>query len=76
MALITSIQRSRRIIRCHKRTAMEVNFDERLFSIWTAAAGAECGSSLSAANIQLDREQALRLKELLNEFLAQSAQNT
>jgi len=55
---------------------MEVNFDERLFSIWTAAAGAECGSSLSAANIQLDREQALRLKELLNEFLTQSAQNT
>ena len=53
MALITSIQRSRRIIRCHKRTVMEVNFDERLFSIWTAAAGAECGSSLSAANIQL-----------------------
>lgn len=76
MALITQIRRSSRKIRCHRRTVMEVNFDERLFSIWTAAAGAETGAELSPASIQLDREGARRLHELIGEFLSGETQRT
>ena len=53
-----------------------INYDERLFSLWTAAAGAETGTELSAASIQLDRAQARRLRELLDEFLSQAEPDT
>lgn len=76
MALITLIQRTARRIRCRRRTVLEVNYDERLFSLWTAAAGAETGTELSAASIQLDRAQARRLRALLDEFLSQAEPDT
>lgn len=69
MALITHIQRTARKIRVLKKTAMEVSWDERLFSIWTKAAGAETGLSDLPADIQLDREQAAVLHAMLGDFL-------
>lgn len=76
MALITQIQRSSRTICCKKRTVMEINYNPHIFSIWTAAAGAETGMAISPASIQLDRKQAECLRDYLNEFLHSPCQNT
>ena len=48
----------RRPIHWNRKTVLDVSHNDKLFSLWTAAAGAENGVEVSPASIQLDREQA------------------
>lgn len=69
MARITEIHVRNREIRVTRRTAAEATWDSRFFSLRTYDAGAEQGIRLRGEDIQLDREQAARLRDLLSAFL-------
>lgn len=75
MAVITDIRRCGRKIAAKERTVAEVNMDGRYFSMWVYEAGAERGMRLSPLNIQLDRKNAVILKELLEEYLSNQTSN-
>lgn len=69
MAVIMDIRHTNKKIAAREKTVMEVNMDDRYFSIWVYEAGAENGIRHSPLNIQLDRKHAVMLKENLEEFL-------
>lgn len=69
MARITEIHVRSREIRITRRTAAEAAWNGRYFSFRTYDAGAERGIRLRGEDIQLDREQAARLRDLLSAFL-------
>ena len=75
MAYITQIRYCRRPIHWNRKTVLDVSHNDKLFSLWTAAAGAENGVEVSPASLQLDREQASILLAYLQDFLLDTPQN-
>lgn len=75
MARITNIQIKEKEspIRVMRRTAAEVSWNKQYFSLRLFAAGAEQGIRPHKEDIQLDREQAACLRELLTVFLEESS---
>ena len=72
MARITEIHVRDREIRITRRTTADVAWNHRYFSMRTYNAGAEQGIRSREEDIQLDREQAAHLRDLLNAFLEQA----
>ena len=71
MAIITDIRKCSKIIRVNNKTVMDVNSNEKYFSIWVHTAGQETGLSTCPLNMQLDVEMAKRLCRYLNDFIAE-----
>ncbi|HEX2986496.1 MAG TPA: hypothetical protein VHO71_06765 [Caproiciproducens sp.] len=71
MAGITDIRKSERPIRVNGRTVMDVNYNDRYFSMWVYAAGQENGLEASPPSIQLDKTAARRLFDFLSDFIAE-----
>lgn len=71
MARIMDIRKSGRIIRVSNKTVMDVNSNEKYFSMWVHTAGQESGLDTCPLNIQLDVEMAMRLRDYLNDFIAE-----
>ncbi len=69
MARIMDIRKCGRMVRVNNKTVMDYNSNEEYFSIWVHTAGQETGLGTCPLNIQLDKEMALRLCNLLNDFL-------
>jgi len=69
MAKITDIRKCGRLINIHNKTVMDVNFNQKYFSIWVHAAGQESGLETCPLDVQLDSAMAERLRNYLNEFL-------
>ena len=75
MAYITQIRYCHRPIHWNRKTVLDVSYNDKAFSLCTAAAGAEKGVEVSPASIQLDRQQASVLLAYLQDFLENTAQN-
>jgi hypothetical protein len=64
------IRKCDRMVRVNNKTVMDYNSNEEFFSVWVHTAGQETGLGTCPLNIQLDREMALRLRNLLNDFIS------
>lgn len=71
MARIMDIRKCSRLIRASNKTVMDVNFNTKYFSMWVHMAGQEGGLDTCPLNIQLDAEMAVRLRNYLNDFIAE-----
>ena len=69
MARIMDIRKCGKIIRVNNKTVMDVNSNEKYFSIWVHTAGQETGLSTCPLNMQFDVEMAERLRCYLNNFI-------
>lgn len=69
MARIMDIRKCDREIRVKNKTVMDINYNERYFSMWVYAAGQEGGAEPCPLNIQLDAETAKRLSYYLADFI-------
>lgn len=75
MPKITAIQPVQRPIRVTKRSAAEVCWDARYFSLRAYDAGAESGIRLHPQELQFDREQAAVLRTYLDRFLKETKED-
>lgn len=71
MAQITEIRPCGKMIRVKNKTVMDINYNQKFFSMWVSAAGQESGIDTCALNIQLDKEMAKRLRGALSDFLGE-----
>ncbi len=71
MARIMDIRKSGRMIRVSGKTVMDINSNEKYFSMWVHTAGQETGLGTCPLNVQLDVEMATRLRNLLNDFIGE-----
>jgi len=71
MARIMNIRKCGRDIRINNKTVMDVNSNETYFSMWVHTAGQETGLGTCPLNLQLDVEMAKRLRDYLNDFIAE-----
>jgi hypothetical protein len=71
MARIMDIRKCSKNIRINNKTVIDVNSNEKYFSIWVHTAGQEMGLSTCPLNIQLDVEMAKCLRDYLNDFISQ-----
>lgn len=69
MARIMNIQPCSRMIRVRNKTVMDINSNQKFFSMWIHAAGQENGLDICPLNIQLDKGMAIRLRDALSEFI-------
>lgn len=72
MARIMDIRKCGKMIRIKNKTVMDINSDEKYFSMWVHTAGQESGLSTCPLSIQLDVELAVRLRDYLDDFIAKS----
>ncbi|NLJ31203.1 MAG: hypothetical protein GX424_06340 [Clostridiales bacterium] len=72
MARITDIRPCGRMIHAKTKTVMDINYNQKLFSIWVYAAGQESGVEPSRLSIQLDRDMAKRLRNALDAFIGET----
>ncbi len=71
MARIMDIRKCTRAVRVSNKTVMDINSNEKYFSMWIHTAGQENGLETCPLSIQLDVQMAARLRDYLNDFIAQ-----
>lgn len=71
MAQITEIRPCGKMIRVKNKTVMEINYNQKFFSMWVSATGQEAGIDTCPLNIQLDKEMAKRLRCALSDFIGE-----
>lgn len=71
MARIMDIQKTTKMIRVSKKTVMDINYNQKYFSMWVHTAGQESGLSTCPLNVQLDVEMAKRLRSFLTDFIGE-----